>query len=186
MSDPSESSNSDSKSTPGRKKGDDLPESPDVVEEAIQEHTSVSEVISRHARKGKEKNRLMVRVHRYLKRMPGGEKLKEYILNDGSWHRLNAAARLTCSAFPEDDTDPIIDLMAEGGVPIVALSREAGEKRNTYSYWYSQISRNRPKAIDYVLDKEAPALQLRTTEESETGSTKFFDISTHEFRSSLS
>jgi len=75
--------------------------------------------------------------------------------------------------------------MAEGGVPIVALSHKASEKRNTYSYWYAQISRNRPKAIDYVLEKEAPPLHLRKSEESGEGSTKFFDIATHEFRRSV-
>lgn len=175
-------------------KADELPDPPGVVEEAIEGRTSISDVAGQYARKEKAKNRLVVRTYRYLKRMPGGEKLKKHLLNDGSWHRLNAAARLTCSALKresesenseDDNTDEIIDLMAEGGVPIVALSHKASEKRNTYSYWYAQISRNRPKAIDYVLEKEAPPLHLRKSEESGKGSTKFFDIATHEFRRSV-
>jgi len=170
-------------------KADELPDPPDVVEEAIEGRTSISDVAGQYARKEKAKNRLVVRTYRYLKRMPGGEKLKKYLLNDGSWHRLNAAARLTCSALKREsensEDDEIIDLMAEGGVPIVALSHKASEKRNTYSYWYAQISRNRPKAIDYVLEKEAPPLHLRKSEESGEGSTKFFDIATHEFRRSV-
>lgn len=114
---------------------DNLPDPPDVVEEAIEGQTSIADIAGQYTRKEKAKNRLVVRVYRYLKRTPGGEKLKKYLLNDGSWHRLNAAARLTCEALQEEDEDdPIIDLMAEGGVPIVALSRKAGEKRNTYSY----------------------------------------------------
>jgi hypothetical protein len=163
---------------------DPIPDPPDVVAEAIQGKTSISDIAGKYARKDKTKNRLVVRVYRYLKRMPGGEKLKKYLLNDGSWHRLNAAARLTCSASQEDDEDPIIDLMAQGGVPIVALSRGADEKRKVYSYWYAQVKRNRPQAIDYMLDKEAPALQLEDPEtEDGKGSTQFFDIDTHEFSS---
>jgi hypothetical protein len=160
---------------------DDLPDPPDVVEEAIENRTSISDIAGQYTRKDKAKNRLVVRVYRYLKRMPGGEQLKRYLLNDGSWHRLNAAARLTCPALEdeeeEESEDPIIELMAEGGVPIVSLSRGASDKRNVYSFWYAQISRNRPEAIDYVLEKQAPALQLRETEsESGQGSTQFFDI----------
>lgn len=172
---------------------DALPDPPDVVEEAIENRTSISEIANQYTGKDKAKNRLVVRVYRYLKRMPGGEKLKKYLLNDGSWHRLNAAARLTCSALkeetdsPEKDNDEIISLMAEGGVPIVSLSRGSTKNRNRYSYWYSQISRNRPQAIEYVLDNQAPALQLQKTGEegSEGSTTHFFDISTHEFKSSL-
>lgn len=165
------------------KTNDDLPDPPDVVEEAIERRTSISDIAGRYAHKDKEKNRLVVRVYRYLKRTPGGEKLKKYLLNDSSWHRLNAAARLTCPAFKEESSgDPIIDLMAEGGVPIVSLSRGCTENRTRYSYWYAQISRNRPEAIDYVLDKQAPALQLQKTEaKGSEGATQFFDISTHEF-----
>lgn len=177
---------------------DDLPGPAQIVKEAIQRQSSVSDIAWQYAQSEKEKNLLMVRAHRYLKRTPGGERIKKYLLNDGAWHRLNAAARLTCSALSEDDQsednsseddsseddkESIIDLMAEGGVPIVALSREANEKRNTYSYWYAQISRNRPKAIDYVLNKQAPDLSLQASEpKGESGASQFFDISSHEFR----
>lgn len=110
---------------------DQLPDPPDVVEEAIQNRTSIADIAGQYASKKKAKNRLVVRVYRYLKRMPGGEKLKKYLLNKSSWHRLNAAARLSCPALKEEDKpDPIIDLMAEGGVPIVSLSRDTCEKRN--------------------------------------------------------
>lgn len=173
---------------------DDVPDAPKIVKEAIQNKTSISDIAGRHTGTSKAKNRVVVRVYRYLKRMPGGEKLKEYLLNDRSWYRLNAAARLVAPALkndsPESDSDednnedPILDLIAEGGVPIVSLSRGSEDKRNTYSYWYMHISRNRPTAIDYVLGKEAPSLQLGEDDRSEGGgSTQYFDITTHEFGS---
>lgn len=161
---------------------DNLPDPEQVVEEAIENKTSVSDIAGRYTTGSKSKNRLVVRVHRYLDRTPGGEKLKEYLLKDGSWHRLNASARLVTQVDTESKESSVVELMVNGGVPIVSLSRGAPEKRNTYSFWYTQISRNRPGAIEYVLDKEAPSLELRKTEaESSGASSQYFDISTHEF-----
>lgn len=172
----------------------DVPDEPDIVAEAIENRTSISDIAGQYARTSTEKNSTVVRVYRYLKRMPGGERLKKYLLKESSWHRLNAAARLVAPALKKDpdnnssqsdsSEDPMLDLIVEGGVPIVSLSRGAGEKRNAYSYWYTYISRNRPKAIDYVLGKEAPSLELdKSGHSADGGSTQYFDITTHEFSS---
>lgn len=164
----------------------DLPAPSDVVTEALKGRSALRDVIKRYTSTGKEADRLTMRVYRYLEGNPGGEKIKEYLLKHSSGYRLNAAARLVTTAIDGEESS-IIDLMAEGGVPIVSLSSGLESNRNTYNFWYTKIKRARPGALSYVQKKEdTPDLSIKIDDSRRADhrpSANYFSISEHELSS---
>jgi hypothetical protein len=144
-------------------KTNDLPNAPSIIKKALQEKCPAIKIIKRYTTGNNEKHKLLARVWRYLDKNSGGDKLKDLLLKQGSQHRLNAAVQLVTPAIEEDNENPIVNLIADAGVPIMSIAK-SGEKddRSTYSYWYTQLKRTRPEAMDYLKSKEAPDLSLQT------------------------
>ncbi|MCS4157787.1 hypothetical protein [Salinibacter ruber] len=164
----------------------ELPDPASVVEESLEERSALRDVIKRYTKSDKEADRLTMRVYRYLDDNPGGQKIKEYMLKRRSSYRLNAAARLVTTAM-EGESDPIVDLMAEGGVPLVSIASGRDSHRNTYDYWYTRVNRIRPSALSYVQKKEkTPELSIQIDDSRRVAHrppANYFDISEHELAS---
>lgn len=164
----------------------ELPDPSKVVEESLQERSPLRDVIKRYTTSGKEADRLTMRVYRYLDDNPGGKRIKEYMLKRRSSYRLNAAARLVTTAL-EGEEDPIVGLMAEGGVPLVSIASGREPYRKTYNYWCTRVNRDRPSALSYVHKKEEnPDLSIKIDDSRRVAHrppANYFDISEHELDS---
>lgn len=168
---------------------DNLPPPSRIVREAMQQREDMRTIIQQYATGKAETERLTVRVYRYLKRSEGGERLKEYFLKKRSSYRRSAAARLVTTPLGEDP-DPIVDLLASGGLPIVSVTKGTGDSRKAYSYWYNRIRRESPRDLAYVKSREdAPDLTLPDAEERAerpVGDDELFNIRPHELLESIS
>lgn len=164
----------------------DLPDPESVVTESLEERSALRDVIKRYTTSGKEADRLTMRVYRYLDDNKGGDAIKEYMLKHRSGYRLNAAARLVSTALVEEE-DPIVEIMAEGGVPLVSISSGRKPYRNTYNYWYTRVKRTRPSALSYVQKKDkTPDLSIDIEDSRRVAHrppANYFEISDYELAS---
>lgn len=140
----------------------ELPNPPSIIKKALEEKKPAIQIIKQYTTGNNEKHKLLARIWRYLDKNSGGEKLKNLLLKQGTRHRLNAAVQLVTPATDDDDGDPIVNLIADAGIPIMSIAKGGKEdERSTYSYWYTQLKRVRPDAMEYVKSNESFDLSLK-------------------------
>lgn len=160
----------------------DLPNPPSLIKQAVEKRSPVIDIIKQYTDGDAERHRLLTRTWRYLDKNSGGNRLKDLLLKQGVRHRLKASTQLVVPAAKDDEEDPVLNLIADAGIPILSITQTDTEDRASYSYWYTRLKRMRPEAMKYVKSKDAPDLSLDNAELLSDQSTadNYFQFTDHE------
>lgn len=159
---------------------------------AVEERSTLREAASKTSLSERAARALEYRAFRCLRDTPGGADLAELFLKKRSWYRLEAAALLVCRP------DEVDDVIARGLVPLVWIARHVPSGERAYHFWYTQMSRNHPAALQQMQAQPGARVQRpgkggRTLSASHavaepanpafSGGYNFFDVDTYEFAS---